>query len=343
LQTECWEAVQQTPQFNDLTLRSRAILKKVLLGKNGVVSRHLSLNTLQEAFDLRPDVLHHRFAQHAPRLAVEAGSQALRQGKLSATEIDALVISTCTGYLCPGLSSFVAESLGLRTDAILLDLVGQGCVAALPNMRTGHMLIASGQCRNVLSVCVEICSAAFYLDNDPGVLISACLFGDAAGAAVLSDQPLEGRATRVPLRSIKWRDAAAVLNPGIRDMLRFENRNGMLRNILGLEVPALAAREARKLFDAALAKGGVRREQISAWIWHAGGRDVLVALQEALELTEAEMCWSAEVLRERGNISSACLYHVLERALQNRAPAGLWWMSSFGAGFSCQGALLEVQ
>jgi predicted naringenin-chalcone synthase len=35
----------------------------------------------------------------------------------------------------------------------------------------------------VLSVCVEVSSAAMYLDNDPGVLISACLFGDGAGAA----------------------------------------------------------------------------------------------------------------------------------------------------------------
>ena len=33
----------------------------------------------------------------------------------------------------------------------------------------------------MLSICVEVCSAAMYLDNDPGVLISACLFGDGAG------------------------------------------------------------------------------------------------------------------------------------------------------------------
>jgi 3-oxoacyl-[acyl-carrier-protein] synthase III len=38
----------------------------------------------------------------------------------------------------------------------------------------------------VLSICVEVSSAAMYLDDDPGVLISACLFGDGAGAAVLS-------------------------------------------------------------------------------------------------------------------------------------------------------------
>jgi hypothetical protein len=39
---------------------------------------------------------------------------------------------------------------------------------------------------HVLSICVEVSSAAMYLDDDPGVLISACLFGDGAGAAVLS-------------------------------------------------------------------------------------------------------------------------------------------------------------
>jgi alkylresorcinol/alkylpyrone synthase len=33
---------------------------------------------------------------------------------------------------------------------------------------------------------------------------------------------------------------------------------------------------------------------------------------------------------------------VLRAALDGDAPGGLWWMSSFGAGFSCHGALLEV-
>lgn len=39
-----------------------------------------------------------------------------------------------------------------------------------------------------------------YLDDDPGVLISACLFGDGAGAAVLSRQP----STNV--RALEWID-----------------------------------------------------------------------------------------------------------------------------------------
>jgi alkylresorcinol/alkylpyrone synthase len=48
------------------------------------------------------------------------------------------------------------------------------------------------------------------------------------------------------------------------------------------------------------------------------------------------------MLREYGNMSSAFVYFVLQAALADRAPPGWWWMSSFGAGFSCHGALLRV-
>jgi len=49
------------------------------------------------------------------------------------------------------------------------------------------------------------------------------------------------------------------------------------------------------------------------------------------------------VLREFGNLSSPSVLFVLEAALADSAPSGYWWMSSFGAGFCCQGALLEVE
>ena len=48
------------------------------------------------------------------------------------------------------------------------------------------------------------------------------------------------------------------------------------------------------------------------------------------------------MLRVYGNMSSAFVYFVLQAALTDNAEPGWWWMSSFGAGFSCHGALLEV-
>ena len=336
-QTEGWEAVRVTPQFARLNTRSRAILRKVLTGNNGIETRHLALNSLHEVFDTNPDLLHSRFAKHAPALAAEAATRALREAGARAEEMDALLVSTCTGYLCPGLTSYVSERLGMRKDALLLDLVGQGCGAALPNLQTGETLLNSGKCRRVLSVCVEVCSAAFYMDDDPGVLVSACLFGDGAGAAVLGNDP------NPRVRKVKWKGSRTVLSAPERDLLRFEQKNGMLRNILSPQVPELAARHAEEILNARLADAGIARSEITGWIWHAGGRDVLIALRERLGLSEEETRWSAAVLREFGNVSSPCVYFVLQAALAEQARGGHWWMSSFGAGFSCHGAMLEVE
>ncbi len=336
-QRECWDALQISSPFTRLAPRSRAILRKVLGSDNGIATRHLALDPLTEAFDLTPDALQARFAKHAPALATRAAQRALKDAKCQASEIDAVIISTCTGYLCPGLTSYVSERLGLRPDVFTLDLVGQGCGAALPNLRTAEALLAARRARKVLSVCVEVCSAAFYLDDDPGVLISACLFGDGAGAAVLANKP------RADHRRVEWKFGSSCLVPAQRDTLRFRHQHGMLRNILLPQVPLIAGDEAAKLLAGSLADAGVKRNRVNGWILHTGGRDVLLSLRDKLALSESDVRHSTAVLREFGNLSSPTVYFVLDRALHDAVPDGLWWMSAFGAGFSCHGALLEVK
>jgi predicted naringenin-chalcone synthase len=336
-QQQCWEALAASDLLDTLSPRSQAILRKVLRGSNGICSRHLAFTELSEAFQFDPDVLDARFAKHAPAVASQAARRALADAGLDAGDIDAVIISTCTGYLCPGLTSYVTEQIGLPTGILALDLVGQGCGAALPNMRTSEALLASGRAERVLSICVEICSAAMYLDEDPGVLISACLFGDGAGAAVLTSDPTPGH------RRVEWKSAGTVIDVGDRDALRFERRRGMLRNILSPAVPALAAKHVDRVLAERLERSGLSREDITGWILHAGGREILAAIRQKIGLTEDDTRWSASILRDYGNVSSPCVYFVLQAALTEQARGGYWWMSSFGAGFSCHGALLEVE
>ena len=335
-QRESWEALRNWPRFSELKPRSHAILKKVLCGDNGIDTRHLALEPLAEVFNQTPDALQARFERHAPALATEAARRALQEAGCAPEEMDAILISTCTGYLCPGLTSYVSEQLGLRPDIFALDLVGQGCGAALPNLRNSEAILAAGRAKKILSICVEVCSAAFFIDDDPGVLISACLFGDGAGAAVLASEPLPNR------RRVQWKFAASRLVTAEREMLRFSHKNGMLRNILQPQVPQIASEIAGKLFNESLTEAGVRREQITGWILHTGGRDVILALRDRLKLTASDVRHSSAVLREFGNISSPTVYFVLQAALNDSVPDGLWWMSAFGAGFSCHGALLEI-
>jgi alkylresorcinol/alkylpyrone synthase len=333
---ECWEAFKTSDWFLKLDRRAHVLAETVLLKDNGIASRSLAVASLSEVFHIDPDTLHGRFLANAPALGTAAGKSALQDAGLAAREIDGLVVSTCTGYLCPGLTSYVVERLGLRADVLAFDLVGQGCAAALPNWRLADALLAAGSCRHVLSICVEVSSAAMYLDNDPGVLISACLFGDGAGAAVLSRDPNPRR------RSIEWKSFASLVNPAERDALLFETRHGMLRNILTRPVPRLAADHAEQVLHRVLDASGLAFADISVWIMHAGGRDVLSALQDRLKITAKDLHYSADMLRQYGNMSSAFVYFVLQAALDDNARSGWWWMSSFGAGFSCHGALLEA-
>jgi predicted naringenin-chalcone synthase len=340
---QCLAAFETSDWFAKLDSRAHSVARSVLQRDNGIDTRQLAVDNLAQVFDINPNTLAARFLNHAPALAAQAGQQALARAGLQADQIDTVVVSTCTGYLCPGLSGYVMALMGLRSDVQAFDLVGQGCAAALPNMGMGKALLSTGACDHVLSICVEISSAAMYLDNDPGVIISACLFGDGAGAAVLSAKPKAVNTGNLRHdRRMEWLDSTSLTLPAHRDALKFEQRDGMLRNVLTRRVPVLAADHAEQVLRTVLRRASLTAEDIDVWAMHAGGRDVLLALQRTLQLEPHELRYSAAMLRQHGNLSSAFVYFVLEASLAEGADGGWWWLSSFGAGFSCHGALLKV-
>jgi predicted naringenin-chalcone synthase len=337
-QLEVWEAMSASDDFARLSRRGQALLRKVLNSDNGIDSRQLALDSLHEAFTSSADDLHQRFELRGASLASEAAQGALNDAGVSAGRIDALIVSTCTGYLCPGLTSYVSERLALRSDCKLLDLVGQGCGAALPNLATARDILRGAGAEHVLSVCVEVCSAAYYLDDDPGVLISACLFGDGAAAAVL------GNTAAANHPAVRWSNDSTFLNPANRDLLRFEQRDGRLRNILMPDVPAVAAKDAKRVCNQVLENSEMTISSVDRWLFHPGGRDVLNELEREFGLQSDETRLSRELLRTNGNMSSPSVLFVLERAMRSDPDPGKghWWLASFGAGFSSHGALLEV-
>jgi alkylresorcinol/alkylpyrone synthase len=319
-QAECWQIAQRTNLRERLNKRSMLILQAVLRSDHGIAKRHFALREVERAFDLTPDELNATFRAEAPPLAARALTAALDRAGVRAADLDALLICTCTGYLCPGLTSYVAEQLGVRSNAFLQDLVGLGCGAAIPMLRAASHLLAAQPNATVACVAVEICSAAFYLDDDPGVIVSACLFGDGAAATIW-------RATPGP-QALRAFDFNTAHLPENRDKLRFEQRNGKLRNLLDRSVPELAAGAVRRLWN----ERGVR--PVGRVVTHTGGRDVLEAIAPVVAPHRLDA--SARVLRECGNMSSPSVLFALEETLKDGPPngAGDFWLVTFGAGFS---------
>jgi len=327
-QAECWDIVQRSPVRARLSKRSRLILHSILTHDNGIATRHFAMPEIERVFDRTPDELNAVFRAEAPALAARALTRALANAHLDPLQLDALLICTCTGYLCPGLTSYVSELIGLRPNAFLQDLVGLGCGAAIPTLRAASYVVAAQPEATVACVAVEICSAAFYLDDDPGVLVSACLFSDGAAATIWRAHPGPTR-----LRAF---DFNTLHLPADRDKLRFEQRDGKLRNLLDSSVPTLAAAAVEKLWAAR----GPR--PVARVVAHPGGRDVIEALAPVVAPHTLDA--SVHVLRSYGNLSSPSVLFVLEETIERASlhDHGDFWLVSFGAGFSAHSCRLGL-
>jgi len=325
-QRDCWDIIDQSPAKSKLTKRSRLILNCILRGEHGINTRHFAAPEITRIFDRSSDELHAIFREAGPKLATHALTKALAQAKVRPEELDALLICTCTGYLCPGLTSYVAELLNLRPNAFLQDLVGLGCGAAIPTLRAASHVLAAQPSSTVACIAVEICSAAFYLDDDPGVLISACLFSDGAAATIW-------RSTPGPT-GLRCFDFDTHHQPLDRDKLRFEQRDGKLRNLLDPTVPELAAGAVAQLWE----RRGTR--PVARVVAHPGGRDVLTALTPVV--APHNLNASIKVLCDHGNMSSPSVLFALEEVLTDPSNVsnGDLWLVSFGAGFSAHSCRL---
>lgn len=315
-QDDCWNLFRKSGGFDALKPRSRDLLEKILLGDSGIATRRFARDDITSVFSLDAEGLHRAFAEAAPPLAARAVAQACERAGILPRELDALFVCTCTGYLCPGVSSYVAESLGLRGNVFLQDLLGLGCGAALPMLEAARGFLALRPPAVIATVAVEICSAAFYLDDDPGVLISLCLFGDGAAAAVWRGEGNNG--------NLKMQNFRTVHQPEHREKIRFVNAGGKLKNQLHRSVPELASAAVADLYAR-------RSFEPECLLSHTGGRDVIERIEAAIPgypLSETR-----GVLRDYGNISSPCVLVALERALSS-GPANRMWLTAFGAGFA---------
>ena len=323
-QRDVWEILKKSRSVRGLRASSCGLLEKILCGASDIDTRHFATADPEALFSMDAGALARHYEDAAPRLAAKALTIALQRAGLRATDLDALFLCTCTGYLCPGPSSHVAERLGMRADAVLHDVVGLGCGAAVPTLRAAAAHIAANPSHIVATVAVEISSAAFFVADDPGVLISLCLFGDAASASIWSADAAGPRIGNF----------ASLHLPEHREAIRFVNDRGFLRNQLDRSVPSIAAAAVGKLVGDHPGHDGQ-----ATLISHPGGRDVLDAIAETLP--DHSMQASREAMRRFGNCSSPTLLIALEIDMEReplrREPRSL---TAFGAGFSCHAATL---
>jgi predicted naringenin-chalcone synthase len=280
--------------------------------------------------DEDPDSRVERFKHWAVKLSSDAITRALESAGLAAKDVSVLVVNTCTGYVCPGISTYLIEELGLPRSVRAFDLVGSGCGGAVPNLQ-----VAASQVNGdgvVLSVSVEICSATFQMENDLSLLISNTLFGDGAAAAIVWNRP-EG---------FELVDSISLYVPEEREHIRYIHKKGRLYNQLSSVLPRLVRKAVSEVVAGLLESRSLRVDDIRHWALHNGGEKIIKEIKNGLGLSEAQLASTRAVLSGYGNMSSPTAWFVLRDILDRGVEKGDWCvMLAFGAGLSAHACLLR--
>jgi predicted naringenin-chalcone synthase len=279
------------------------------------------------------DALQARFAEGALALGEQAARAALARAGWAVHELDFLVTTTCTGRMTPSLDAHLIRRLGCRADIQRAHVGDTGCASAMVALQQAWNHVVAFPHHRALVLSVEICSAAYYLDDRLESAVAHAIFADGAGAIGLSTDA-EGPAI-VAHRTLFRSEHL--------DAMGFEYPGGRPRVVLSKDVRRIAAAMLKEMAGILLDVHGLKQEDVTYWVLHSAGRRVLDRAQGLLGLTDRDLRHSREVLRRFGNMSSATIVFVLEETLREAtAVPGDWGvMIGLGPGFAAEGALLR--
>ncbi|ANW21341.1 3-oxoacyl-ACP synthase III family protein [Streptomyces clavuligerus] len=181
-------------------------------------------------------------------ICAQAGERALAASGVAPEEIEFVVMGTATpDHLMPATVNTVADLLGL--DQLPTYQLQSGCAGAVQALDLGRTLITGGGYRAGLVIGGDVCSKHLDLDRDlsgaaPSDLVNYVLFGDGAGAAVLTSEP---RGHAVAVRRVLNRFTGLGREPGqVIDWFgladRHEDRQAIREDYKAIEesVPVIA-------------------------------------------------------------------------------------------------------
>ncbi|WP_152099200.1 type III polyketide synthase [Lacipirellula parvula] len=279
------------------------------------------------------------YEQSATRLAVAASRDAIAESGLAAEQITHIVSATCTGFSAPGFDLGLIDQLSLSRGVQRTQVGFMGCHAGLNALRVGQAYCKADLQANVLVCATEICSLHFQYSEQPQTIVSNALFADGAAAVVLSP----GCAERLACGDgDAWRlaDHASFVVPNSADLMSWRIGDHGFEMTLSPRLPDLIAESLAPWVDGWLAKHRLARTDIGSWAIHPGGRRILAAAAESLELTPEQIAPSEQILRDFGNMSSPTVLFIL-RELQRRQAKLPAVMLAFGPGITIEAALVQ--
>lgn len=300
------------------------------------------VETSDEWITQRTGIKRRRFAaadESTMTLAVNAARVAMTDAGVDADDIDEIILATDTPeMMTPDTAALVQHELGCR-NIPTYDLGGSGCAGFVQAIDVAASRIAVMP-KRILVIGVEVISRMISWEDRA----TAVLFGDAAGAVVMS--PDQGRAELLGVVSGTDGGSAEILTLAAGGTRNPFNEKSLLSgdyNRLVMDGKRVFTEAVRRMSEASvevLARVGRSMGEVALVIPHQANLRIIDAVRKKLGLDEDRVYVN---IQEYGNTGSATVPFALWEAVgKNRIADGdLVVLTAFGAGFHWAAAALQ--
>jgi len=270
-------------------------------------------------------------------IAYDACVRALESASVEPGELDAIIVGTVTpDYIFPSTACLLQSRLGAR-HIMAFDLLA-GCSGFMYALQAGKGLIGGGDARKVLVVGAETLSTIMDFQDR-----STCiLFGDGAGAAVLSASDTPGiMSITIGANGSQWQ---LLYMPGGGSRIpaseeSIKSRAHFLK-MAGQEVFKEAVKAIESSSMEAIRLADLTPNDIDLFIPHQANYRILEAVRKRIGLPEEKVFSN---LDRYGNTSSASVPIALDEAVRSGRVKkdDKILISVFGAGFTWGAAVIN--
>jgi 3-oxoacyl-[acyl-carrier-protein] synthase-3 len=274
-------------------------------------------------------------------LAAESAKKAIAAAGLTPADIDCTIVATVTpDRTLPATAVTVQQKVGIPSGTAAFDIAA-ACAGFIYGMTVADAFITRGQFKNVLVVGVEILSRIVdYTDRN-----TCILFGDGAGAAVLSRSPddrhgllsthLYADGATADILYIEAGGTACPTSPETAAARKqFVKMNGRA-------VFSQAVRNLAKASMAALEANHVTVGDVDWVVAHQANLRIIEGVAERMGLGLDRFFLNIE---KTGNTSSASIPIALDEAIEQGVikPGQLVLMCALGGGLAWGSALVRM-
>jgi alpha-pyrone synthase len=274
-----------------------------------------------------------RFKEESLKLGSMAAKKCLSRSAYEEGDITHFITVTCTGLSAPGPEIYLSHALGLDDNVEKYSINFMGCYAAFHALKLAKMIAKSNQDAKVLIVLTELCTLHFRNDDSNDNILSTMLFGDGAAAVVVSNEP--GNHFELELQ-----DFSSKLMPQGNDDMAWNIGDNGFEMVLNGNVPKHIHQGISEVFEAF-----TNDNEIDYFAVHPGGKNVLQAFADGLDIPLENLSHSFDVLKNYGNMSSPTVLFVLESIIEElvheKKEKSTIYAAAFGPGLTIESALMS--